>query len=60
MFYNPPPSVKQFCRGLGRRAGLSRPHQFLLCVFVAGTLLSRGKRSLAVLGRTVGRATRYR
>lgn len=60
MFYNPVPSIKKFCRSVGERAGLSRPLQRLLGVFVGGTLLSRGKRSLAVLGQTVARASRYR
>lgn len=60
MFFNSAPSVKQFCRGLGQRVGLSRPLRALLVIFVMGTLLGRGKRSLAVLGRTVARESRYR
>jgi len=60
MFYNPVPSIKRFCRSAAERAGLSKPLQRLLGVFVGGTVLSRGKRSLAVLGQTVARESRYR
>jgi hypothetical protein len=39
---------------------LAKPLRRLLVLFVMGTLLARGKRSLAELGRTVARLQRYR
>lgn len=60
MFINAAPSVKKFCDRLSVNLELAKPLRRLLVMFVMGTLLARGKRSLAELGRTVVRHQRYR
>lgn len=60
MIINAAPSVKRFCDRVSGKIGLAKPLRRLLIMFVMGTLLARGKRSLAELGRTVARHQRYR